>query len=87
MTLAIQRNGPLERNINAVFMSVFVAGLVNAFFESWMFSVGNLTSLMFWAPTAGVVARWAWRTAPVSHTEQVIQVTHRAQEQALVGQR
>lgn len=59
----IQRKGEyLERNINAVFISVFVAGLANAFFESWMFSVGNLTSLMFWVPVAGVAARWSWRT-------------------------
>src|SRR5262249_2888759 len=28
----------LERNISAVFISVFVAGSANAFFESWMFS-------------------------------------------------
>ncbi len=57
-----QRKGEyLERNINAVFISVFVAGLANAFFESWMFSVGNLTSLMFWVPVAGVAARWSWR--------------------------
>lgn len=59
----IQRRGEyLERNINAVFISVFVAGLANAFFESWMFSVGNLTSLMFWVPVAGIAARWAWRS-------------------------
>ncbi len=87
-TMLVRLRGEfLERNINAVFISIFFAGLGNAFFESWMFSVGNLTSLMFWAPTAGVVARWAWRTAPVSHTEQAIQLTHRPQEQALVGQR
>ena len=53
----------LERNINAVFIAIFVAGSGNAFFESWMFSVGNLTSLMYWAPMAGIVARWAWRPA------------------------
>lgn len=55
------RGQPLERNINAVFIAVFVAGSFNAFFESWMFSVGNLTSLLFWGPVAGVVARWAAR--------------------------
>jgi len=60
----IQTRGEyLERNINAVFISVFVAGSANAFFESWMFSVGNLTSLMYWACVSGVVARWAWRPA------------------------
>ncbi len=59
--LLIQHKGSyLERNINAVFISVFAAGSANAFFESWMFSVGNLTSLMYWVPVAGVVARWAW---------------------------
>jgi O-antigen ligase len=57
------RGQPLERNINAVFIAVFVAGSFNAFFESWMFSVGNLTSLLFWAPVAGVIARWATRPA------------------------
>lgn len=63
VTLIQLRGEYLERNINAVFISIFFAGLGNAFFESWMFSVGNLTSLMFWAPTAGLVARYAWRTA------------------------
>lgn len=62
ITLTQRRGEYLERNINAVFVSVFAAGLANAFFESWMFSVGNLTSLMFWVPVAGVVARWSWRT-------------------------
>ena len=69
----IQMRGEyLERNINAVFISIFFAGLGNAFFESWMFSVGNLTSLMFWAPTAGLVARYAWRTAAVRNIPQGI---------------
>ena len=65
VTLIQVKGEYLERNINAVFISIFFAGLGNAFFESWMFSVGNLTSLMFWAPTAGLVARYAWRTAAV----------------------
>ena len=56
------RGEPLEANINAVFISIFVAGSANAFFESWMFSVGNLTSLIYWGAVTGVVARWAWRT-------------------------
>lgn len=56
-----QRGESLERNINAVFIAVFVAGSANAFFESWMFSVGNLASLMYWGPVAGIVARWAFR--------------------------
>lgn len=59
------RGEPFERHINAVFISVFAAGTINAFFESWMFSVGNLTSLMYWAPVAGIVARWAWQPATV----------------------
>jgi O-antigen ligase len=63
---------PLERNINAVFISIFVAGSANAFFESWMFSVGNLTSLIYWGSVTGIVARWAWRpvkaSAPQSET-------------------
>lgn len=48
-----------------VFIAIFVAGSANAFFESWMFSVGNLTSLMYWVPVAGVVARWAFRPESV----------------------
>lgn len=61
------RGEPLERNINAVFIAVFVAGSINAFFESWMFSVGNLISLLYWVPVAGIAARWAWR--PVAASE------------------
>lgn len=64
-SLSQQRGEYLERSINAVFISVFVAGSSNAFFESWMFSVGNLTSLLYWVPVAGVVARWAWKPASV----------------------
>ncbi|NOT64029.1 MAG: O-antigen ligase family protein [Acidobacteria bacterium] len=61
----IQRHeGYLQRNINAVFLAVFMAGLVNAFFESWMFSVGNIISLMCWLPISGIVAQWAWAPAP-----------------------
>lgn len=60
ISLIQQRGEYLERNINAVFISVFVAGSANALFESWMFSVGNLTSLLYWVPVAGVVARWVW---------------------------
>lgn len=56
-----QRGEYLERNINAVFIAIFMAGSANAIFESWMFSVGNLASLMYWGAVAGVVARWAFR--------------------------
>ncbi len=62
VALSQHRGEALERNINAVFISIFVAGSANAFFESWMFSVGNLTSLIYWGAVTGVVARWAWRT-------------------------
>ncbi len=75
VTLTQRRGEYLERNINAVFISVFVAGLANAFFESWMFSVGNLTSLMFWVPVAGVVARWTWRTDAAKRTPQFAENT------------
>lgn len=61
ITLIQRRATYLQRNINAVFISIVAAGAVNAFFESWMFSVGNLISLMFWGPMAGIVAQWAWR--------------------------
>lgn len=70
LALIQTRGEHLERNINAVFIAVFVAGSSNAFFESWMFSVGNLTSLMYWVPVAGIVARWAWR--PVALQEPVV---------------
>jgi O-antigen ligase len=69
VTLILRRGEYLERNINAVFISVFVAGSANAFFESWMFSVGNLTSLIYWACVAGIVARWAWRPAEVTEKQ------------------
>ena len=65
VTQTQQKGEYLERNINAFFIAVFAAGAFNAFFESWMFSVGNLTSLMFWVPLTGVVARWAWRPVNV----------------------
>ncbi len=68
-TKSLEMMGPtadeLERNISAVFISVFLAGSANAFFESWMFSVGNLTSLMYWGAVTGVVARWAGRRVVV----------------------
>ncbi len=69
--LTQQRGEYLERNINAVFISVFIAGSANAFFESWMFSVGNLTSLIYWGAVAGVVARWAWRPVEARETGSV----------------
>jgi len=50
----------LERQISAVFISGFAAGMLNAFFESWMFSVGNLISLLFWSAVTGLIARTAW---------------------------
>ncbi|NDD65780.1 MAG: hypothetical protein EBZ36_17660, partial [Acidobacteria bacterium] len=53
-------NYELERQISAVFVSGFAAGVLNAFFESWMFSVGNLISLLFWSAVTGLVARTAW---------------------------
>jgi O-antigen ligase len=66
----IQRSGNyLQRNINAVFIAVFVSGTVNAFFESWMFSAGSILSLMFWGPAAGIIAQWVWGPAPAAeHT-------------------
>jgi O-antigen ligase len=60
-SLMQRRGNYLQRNLNAVFVAVFAAGAFNAVFESWMFSVGNLISLLFWAPVAGIVAQWAWR--------------------------
>jgi O-antigen ligase len=66
LTLIHREASGLERNINAVFIAIFAAGAVNAVFESWMFSVGNLISLMFWGPVAGIVAQWAWGRQAVS---------------------
>jgi O-antigen ligase len=66
----IQRNGNyLQRNINAVFISIFAAGTINAFFESWMFSAGSVLSLMFWGPAAGIIAQWVWTTNSPQKTQ------------------
>jgi hypothetical protein len=51
----------LERQMAAVFIAIFVAGSFNAFFESWMFSVGNLLSLLYWSGVIGIVAQTSWR--------------------------
>lgn len=67
----IRRGGNyLQRNINAVFIAVFVAGTVNAFFESWMFSAGSVLSLMFWGPSAGIIAQWLWGPVPATERAQ-----------------
>jgi O-antigen ligase len=66
-TLTLHRGEFLERHINAVFISLFIAGSINAIFESWMFSVGNLISLFYWGSVAGIVARWA--RCPVTANE------------------
>jgi len=53
----------LERQIDAVFVCCFVAGMIDAFTASWMFSVGNNSSLMFWTPAGAIIARMSVRTA------------------------
>lgn len=63
VALIQRRENELQGNINAVFIAVFAAGAVNALFESWMFSVGNIIALMFWAPMAGLVGQSAWAPA------------------------
>jgi O-antigen ligase len=68
IALTFQPGDSLERHINAVFIALFVAGSINAFFESWMFSVGNLISLFYWGSVAGIVARWARQPVRVSET-------------------
>jgi O-antigen ligase len=77
ITLILQHCEYMERNITAVFISVFVAGSANAFLESWMFSVGNLTSLMYWVCVTGVVARWAWRPVEVPEIAPVMSLKAR----------
>ena len=75
----------LQRNINAVFISVFLSGAVNAFFESWMFSVGNIISLMFWVPISGIVAQWGWAVATKPANESPLpafSALHRSPRQA-----
>jgi O-antigen ligase len=63
----IHRSGNyLQRNINAVFIAIFISGTINAFFESWMFSAGSILALMYWGPTAGIIAQWVWGPAPVN---------------------
>jgi hypothetical protein len=64
INLVQRRENYLQRNINAVFISIFFSGAVNAFFESWMFSVGNIITLMFWVPISGIVAQWGWPAIP-----------------------
>jgi O-antigen ligase len=66
VTLTRRRAPPEERHLYAVFISIFVAGVVNAFFESWLFAAGNLLAIMFWAPVAGLVGQWAQRSVTVS---------------------
>lgn len=83
LSLMQRRGNALQRNINAVFIAVFAAGAFNAFFESWMFSVGNIISLMFWGPVAGVVAQWAWRPFEV---DEVAPVTTAQPPFPLLGQ-
>jgi len=46
-----------ERNLNAVFVCCFAAGLLDAITESWMFSVGNISSALFWVPAITIVSR------------------------------
>lgn len=60
VNLLQRRESYFQRNINAVFIAIFLAGATNAFFESWMFSVGNVISLMFWVPLGGLAAQWGW---------------------------
>jgi O-antigen ligase len=38
-----------DRVLYSGFAGVVAGGLVNAFFESWLFSVGNLGAMPFWA--------------------------------------
>jgi O-antigen ligase len=67
MIAMIHRSGNyLQRNINAVFIAIFISGTINAFFESWMFSAGSILALMYWGPTAGIIAQWVWGPAPVN---------------------
>jgi O-antigen ligase len=72
VTLTRRRAPPEERHIYAVFISIFVAGVVNAFFESWLFAAGNLVAVMFWAPVAGLVGQWAHRSVTVSDRAAVL---------------
>ncbi len=46
-----------DRSISAVFISCFVAGSVNAFVESWMFSIGSAMAIIFWTAVGGMVGR------------------------------
>jgi O-antigen ligase len=65
MKLTQRSENYLQQNINATFIAIFLAGTTNAFFESWMFSVGNIISLIFWVPIAGILAQWASRPARI----------------------
>ncbi len=60
--LLVKRNkNRLGRNLDAVFVCCFVAGLLDAVTDSWMFSVGNNSSLLFWVPAFAIVARLNFR--------------------------
>ncbi|MBO0797296.1 MAG: O-antigen ligase family protein [Blastocatellia bacterium] len=84
----IQRSGGyLQRNINAVFIAIFISGTINAFFESWMFSAGSILSLMFWGPAAGVIAQWVWEPATAADYAKVMQINRRGREQVEAAQR
>jgi O-antigen ligase len=61
-----RRRAPIDdRHIYAVFIAIFAAGTVNAFFESWLFAAGNLLAVMFWAPVGGLIGQWAQRSVPL----------------------
>jgi O-antigen ligase len=54
--------GPREsRHLHAALGGAALGGLVNALFESWLFSVGNLATMPFWTC---VVALWMLEAAP-----------------------
>ncbi len=48
-------NDPRVRAVLAALMGGWLGGAVNSFFESWLFSVGNIASLLAWICFAGGV--------------------------------
>jgi O-antigen ligase len=50
-----RRRGMTELALPHVLLAVLVAGLVSAFFESWIYSVGNALSFPFWTCVALLV--------------------------------
>lgn len=55
----------LQDKSDLIFVAVVSAGILNAVFESWLLSVGNVFCLSFWIFASLLVARVDWAVSPV----------------------